>query len=1077
MVGCSHQQKNQTDSTLLRKLSSDETGIDFNNKLTETEDFNIIEYLYFYNGGGVAIGDINNDDLPDIYFSSNQSSNKLYLNRGDFHFEDITLAAGVESVGNWKTGVAMADINADGLLDIFSCGVGGYKKFDGQNQVFINQGNNTFVDRATALGLAFQGFSTQVAFLDYDQDGDIDIYLLNHSVHSVRSFDEINLRKNIDKAAGDKLYENQLVPSGKTLFVEVTESARIQSSRIGYGLGVGVSDLNQDGWPDIYVSNDFHESDYLYLNNKDKTFSQVIEKSMAHSSRFSMGNEIADINNDALPDIVTLDMLAKDEAVRKASAGEDPYEIFQYKLGFGYHVQLARNALQLNRGISEGGIPMFSDIAPFAGVEATDWSWAPLLADFDNDGLKDMFISNGIMRRPNDMDYINFIASESSAALGYEEYLDHLPDGKVADFFFRNTGNGSFEDVSENWIGSTSDFSNGAAYSDLDNDGDQDLVVNHVNQGATVYKNQNTNHHSLNIKLNGPLSNHLGIGTKVWVYDSGTVQFQENYSSRGFQSSVEPNLLFGLGNSSRVDSIIVSWSSDQQSVYRGVASGHVTFEISNTLPFSQAGFRKREKEIFRESKVLEFIHAEDDFTEFEKERLVPYSLSTQGPKISVGDMNGDGRDDLFIGGAAGQSGKVFIQKSDGMFRELVTPDLESDSSFEDSGSAIFDANADGWNDLMIGSGEGHKVPESMVRLYLNNKKGKLIRKMEGIPATKGISSVVCPIDFDSDGDQDVFIGALKVHGKYGLTPTSHVWLNDGNGNFSTSNVLPRNGSLGMVTSAKWVDLNQDRRIDLVVVGHWMPISVYIQQKNEMVDKTSEYGFSQTNGIWNCVTLDDLDKDGDLDILAGNAGLNTRLKASIKQPLQLFVSDIDKNGSMDQILSFNNLNKLYPFVSRDQLIKQVPSLKKKFLRYEDFKNVTIDQILNTTDSSSFSMQQAFILNTTWFENSKGIFKARTLPNEVQFSAVFSIATDDFDRDGQADFLFGGNLYAVQPDIGRDDSGFGQVALGDGKGGFNALPNSSGFFLGGEIRDIQLMKIGIKKAAVVGINNASVKVFLY
>jgi hypothetical protein len=1073
-LACSNEQI--TNQTLFKRLPTSETGVEFNNQLSETEDFNIIEYLYFYNGSGVAIGDINEDGLPDLYFSSNQSTNKLYLNRGDFKFEDITQQAGVTAEGNWKTGVAMADINADGLLDIFSCGVGNYKKFNSRNQVFINQGNSTFVEMANDLGLAFQGFSTHVAFLDYDRDGDLDIYLLNHSVHSVRSYGDVSLRNQSDRQSGDKLYENQLVPKGKTFFEEVTSRAGIHNSPAGYGLGVGISDVNNDGWPDIYVSNDFHENDYLYLNNQDKTFRQVAEKSFAHTSRFSMGNDVADINNDGFTDIITLDMLPKDEQVRKASAGEDPYEIFQYKLKFGHHVQLARNALQLNRGVDQTGNPLFSDIAPFAGMEATDWSWAPLLADFDNDGLKDLFVANGIRRRPNDMDYVAFISNDSlKRNASYQEFLSHMPEGKVADVFFRNKDGLVFEDVSKSWTGDVPDFSNGAAYADLDNDGDLDLVLNHINQNASIYQNQRVTNNFLNVKLVGSATNPFAVGAKMIVYDGERIQTQELYPSRGWQSSVDYSLHVGLGLSRLVDSIKVIWPDGTYSVRRNVNAGKVEIRHSDNSLVCRINSQSGQKSLLKEIQLIDFKHRENDFSEFEIERLIPHSLAKQGPCLAVGDLNNDTLDDVFIGGAAGQSSSLFFQNALGKFVKSKQLDVELDSAFEDTDAIIEDFNSDGRKDLLVVNGGNQFQNERVsIRLYIQSKGAKLVKSVDAFPKISIETSCVRAVDFDDDGDLDIFIGARNVLGAYGLLPESHLFINDGLGQFTkTENVLPASGKLGMVTDAQWTDLNNDKQPDLLVVGDWMTITVLLQEEKKLVDQTSQYGLTNMSGWWNCLELVDLDKDGDLDLVAGNAGENSRLKASVQEPLQLYVADIDNNGSPEQIMTWFNQGVSYPFITRDQLVKQVPSLKKKFLRYQNFKSVGMNDLIG---SVPVSILQAVEMRSGWFENSKNNFVFHSFPPEAQFFPVMATYAFDWNKDGKPDIMLGGNQYAVQPEIGQNDAGYGMIMLGDGNGQFSVLPVNVGLPVSGEIRNIKVVNTqNPQPIVIVGINNSSVRSF--
>jgi len=1074
---------------LLTEVSSEESGVTFSNTLTEDSKFNILEYLYFYNGAGVSVGDINNDSLPDIYFVSNQGENKLYLNQGDFHFKDITGSAGVPGVGNWETGTTMADVNGDGHLDIFVCGVGNYKGFNSRNQLYINNGDLTFSDRTKELGLDFVGFSTHATFFDYDKDGDLDMYLLNHSVHSVHSYGRASLRLERDSAAGDRLYRNEFSQTGRTYFTEVTTQAGIYSSHIGYGLGVGVGDVNGDNFPDIYVSNDFHENDYLYINNGDGTFRESIKESMAHTSRFSMGNDVADINNDLRPDVFTTDMLPRDESVIKTSSSEDPYEIFQFKLKYGYHPQYSRNCLQMNRG-NVSGTPVFSDYAPLSGLEATDWSWSPLLTDVDGDGRKDVIITNGILRRPNNLDYLNFISADSAqqalrtSTQGFEQLIRQMPEGRVSNFFFKNEGEMRFSNQSGVWIEENGNYSNGMAIADFDRDGDPDYVINQLNAVASLIRNNSIEEHGgqfIKVNLSYSGANPRGIGSKVILYGSAGAQLQELYNSRGWCSSSDFPLIFGIGNST-IDSVSVIWPDGKSSLIVNPSAGELNIRYAS----ASRDVTKNQQEDSRwfTRSEFDFIHRENEFNAFNRESLMPLMSTAEGPPVLVGDVDGDGLDDVFTGGGRGQPAVIMKQLPSGAYIQIPQPALVKDSLAEDVAAAWIDANSDGKPDLLVGGGGQellNSAEEGLLRLYLNNGKGVFARAINFPSLQLNVSCIVVK-DYDLDGDEDFFVGADVTPLLYGIAPPSYMVVNLGDGKFYPNPQWAGRSTFdnatitrpGMVKDAAWANLNDDELPDLVLAGEWMPITILIQNRDHSFSNaTDQFGFSKSHGLWNTVEVNDLNGDGRDDIIAGNLGLNSRLKASEDLPLKMYVGDFDNNGSSDHILIYNNEGKLYPFASRDQLIKQLPHLKKKFLKYESYKNARPEDVIEMKDKKRVSELQVEILESCVFLNQKQGFIRTALPWEIQATSIQDIKVLDLNGDARPEILFVGNTSTVQPDIGAYDAGLGGILINNGNGALQYVDwQESGFYVPGEARNIAFGKDKANKQFVlVSRNNKS------
>lgn len=1061
------------------------TGVEFSNDLLESDSFNIIKYLYYYNGGGVAAGDVNNDGLPDLFFTGNETSNRLYLNQGDLHFKDITGPAGVSTTAEWSTGVTMVDINSDGWLDIYVCQLGDYKGKKGRNRLYINQGVRpdgtvNFREEAKSYGLDFSGFATQAAFFDYDLDGDLDVYLLNHSVHSVGNYGKAaSLRPQRDSLAGDKLMRNdQIPPPGmpKGKFTDVTAQAGIFSSRIGYGLGIGLGDVNSDGWPDIFVSNDFHENDYLYFNNGDGTFTEGIDRAMSYTSHFSMGNAVADWNNDHLPDIISLDMKPESEEVVKNTVGSDSYNIFLLKRSFGYHSQFSRNMLQLNRGNSTGDMPVFSEVARISGVEATDWSWAPLITDLDNDGWKDIFITNGIWRRPNDLDYLKYISNRQIQAVAPDKVLiEKMPSGKVENYAFRNQGDLTFEDVSADWGLDHFGVSNGATVADLDNDGDYDLIVNNLNEPASIYQNTLSGNNYVKISLRGQGDNVFGIGAKVKVRTGSLEQSQELFTSQGYLSGVEPNLLFGVGDAGTIDRIEVMWPGGDTSVLEAVA-------INQTLEIAQSGSSgdTSSGQLTRENPAgsevasgLNFVHRENTFIDFNEEPLIPHMLSTQGPRMAVADVNGDQLDDLYICGAAGQSGQLYYQTPSGGFR--AAPDFFADNQQSEEVDALFfDADQDGDQDLYLVNGGGEaNVPSSVFldRLYFNDGTGNFTWRKEAVEPSFGNGSCVVALDFNQDGAQDLFVGARSIPGNYGHDPESLLLENDGKGKFRNVSLehLPREGKLGMVSDAAY--LEEERT--LVVVGEWMPVQLLrIEQRIWEMDE-----IPGSEGWWNRIALADCNGDGRQDFILGNWGLNNSFEASPEEPLSLYVKDFDGNFKTDPLLTYFRQEKEYLLVSIDELMKQMPDLRQSMGTYTDFARLSFPEIFTDANLKTAIRKKVETL-ASGIALSKGRsgYEWKPFPKMAQLSPVFGIQLNDFNQDGHTDVYLAGNFYGSRSDLGLYDASSGTLLLGNGRGDFqiNTRQLDQRWQIEGEVRDLKVINGPNGRLLVVARNNRPVVV---
>ncbi|WP_373516657.1 FG-GAP-like repeat-containing protein [Pricia sp.] len=1005
------------EGSLFKNPSSEKSGISFENTLTETDVLNILDYLYFYNGGGVAIGDINNDSLPDIYFSGNQVKNRLYLNKGDLKFEDITEKAGVAGNSTWNTGAVMGDVNGDGLLDIYVCAVVGINGFNGYNELYINKGDSTFTESAALYGLDFDSYSSNAAFLDYDRDGDLDIYLLNHAVHTQESFGKADLRHERNYQTGDKLLRND----GST-FTDVSEQAGIFGGINGYGLGLAISDFNQDGWPDIYVGNDFHEDDYYYLNNGDATFTESAEQFFGHTSRFSMGNDVADINHDGWPDLISLDMLPQDEAVLKSSQGDDNVQTQKLRTErFGYRYQFTRNMLNINQPNAP-----FMETALLSGVAATDWSWSALFGDYDQDGEQDIFISNGIPKRPNDLDYINFVSSDqirgkmNNTKLMDQQALDKMPSGKIHNYIFKGADNLAFKDESGEWIVKDTLISGATAVGDLDNDGDLDLVTNNLNSPASLYINQTddtSNYLKLRFKyFNG---NSFGIGTKVFSYSDGKLQYQELHTVRGFQASSEPIVHFGYGKAEKVDSLKIIWPDGKYQVLRNVPTNQTltiepkntkSFEYSSLIPESVPLFEKVEDNL-----GIDFRHEEDNYTDFNRQKLIPYQLSDRGPATATGDLNGDGRSDIFFGGSKYFPSRIYIQ-TDSMFSEHSFPLITKDSIKEDVTATIADFTGDGKNDLIVGSGGGdfyNKMPPLLDSFYVQGD-GMFVNGQ--LPETFENASVLAPNDFDGDGNPDVFVGNHAVTSDFGKLPNSFL-LKNKMGSFTIlENEALQN--LGMVTDAIWNDFDGDGSEDLIVVGEWMA-PTFLKNENGTLS-LSEVIDASLNGLWQSIAPFDIDGDGDTDYLLGNWGSNSKFVASEKSPLTMYYGDFDGNGQTETITAIQKEGKYYPLENLDGLASQVVSLKKKFNTYASFAGKSMEEIFDKKILENAEVLEVHELRSGFLRNDNGSFTFVPFQNELQLSPIMAFILHDFDGDGKEDVLAAGNYYGVKPYQGRFDS---------------------------------------------------------
>jgi hypothetical protein len=1069
-------------------MPSSYTGVKFENRLKDTPELNVFTYRNFYNGGGVAVGDLNGDGLPEVMLTANQQGPRLYLNKGHFKFEDITDEAGVGGKGYWATGVTMADVNGDGLLDIYVCYAGNIAGKRRANELYINQGLDkngvpTFKEMAEQYGLADEGPSTQAAFFDYDHDGNLDMFLVNNSFRPVNSFGLRNIRDVRDPVGGDKLFHND----GNGHFTDVSAKAGIYGSEIAFGLGVVITDVNRDGWPDIYVSNDFFERDYLYINKHDGTFTEQLDKEMPYLSYFSMGLDIADINNDGWPDIYTTDMLPEDEYRLRTTSSFEDWDLYQAKVRNGFHRQLMRNMLQLNNGNGT-----FSDIGQMAGVARTDWSWSALIADLDLDGNKDIYITNGIAKDVTSQDYVAFLGNERTMInatkgkkVDFKALTEAMPSTKLRHYAFRNRGDLTFANETVNWGLDTPSFANGASYADLDGDGALDLVVNNVNDEAFVYRNNARSlmpqNHYLQLSLVGDSHNRFGIGSKVTLQNGKQIFYQELEPTRGFESSVDYVLTFGVGGIDTVQSVTVDWPDGRVSSLKKVPANQRLVVKQSEAAKSKPTAEPIEpaRQLFTDITDKErfpFVHHENDYVDFDRDPLMPKMLSTEGPLMAVADVNGDGLDDVFIAGAKGQPSALLIQRTDGSFVKSNEALFAQDSISEDIGAVFFDANGDGKPDLYVvtgGSEFSEEAPALEDRLYLNDGKGNFRKAVGALPPLALSGSCVKAADFDGDGAMDVFVGGRSVPGRYGIDPRSVLLHNDGHGKFTdvTDKAAPGLSQVGMVTDAIWKDIDGDGRPDLIVVGEWMPITIFHNAGHGKLVKLDGRGLEKSNGWWNRIIAGDFTGNGRVDFIVGNLGLNTRLQAKADEPVTMYVKDFAHNGFVQQIISYYNNGKAYPLALRDDLMRSLTFLKDRYSNYRDYARQTVADVFPRKDLDEAVVKNAYTFATSLVKNNgDGSFTMVPLPLETQIAPVYGILAVDFEGNGNTGVLMAGNFEGVKPELGNMSAGYGVYMRGDGKGHFTPVRElESGFLVPGQARDIQRVRTRNGSAYIVSRNN--------
>ncbi len=1069
---------------LFTLMSDSETGVSFLNNIKENDSLHVMRYEYLYNGAGVGIGDFNNDGLNDIFFSGNTTANKLFINKGNFKFTDASSVAGITGNGTWSTGVSLADVNGDGLLDVYVCHSG---KFDDpvklSNELFINQGqtNGTpvFKEQAKEYGLNAPGTqSTQAAFFDYDLDGDLDMFLLNHSNHTVNPFlNTRKIRSTPNLNFGNRLFRNDSDRNGMH-FTDVTLKAGIINNALNFGLSVTVSDLNQDGWPDIYTTSDYTEKDCYYVNNKNGSFTESLSHSFAHIAKYAMGADIADYNNDSRPDVFTLDMLPEDNHRQKLLKGPDEYDQYHLLLDSGYYHQQMRNMLQLNQGIDQNGHVRFSEIGQLAGVSNTDWSWSGLLADFDNDGWKDLFVTNGYLRDFTDLDFLKYSVADAKAAaikngnFNYQTYdlVKLMPSNKLSNYVYQNNRDLGFTNKTQEWGINRPGISNAAAYGDLDNDGDLDLVVCNNNEPAFLYRNNANPAGFIKLRLTGEGKNTQAYGTKATLVTTTSTQYLELYPVRSYQSTVAQELIFALPAGDSIQQLVVNWPGNKTTTITSIKPGETLALKQQGAAVKPATGNEYSPKLFTDiTKLsgLDFRHIENDFIDYKDEVLLPYQLSKQGPALAKADVNGDGLEDILFGGAIDQRSALYLQTGDERFELSSSQPWVADSAWEDVNALFFDADNDADQDLYVVSGGneyGDQSPEYGDRLYLNDGKGNFTKSSDVLPAMLTSKQAVAAGDFDNDGDTDLFVGGRSVPGSFPLAAPSYLLRNDTKGNalkFTdvTTEVCPALAKPGMVTVAQWQDINNDKFPELIIAGDWMPVMLFSNRGGKLEDVSMKAGLKNLNGMWSALKAADIDEDGDVDFVLGNCGYNDQFsRVSAKEPMQLHAADFDGNGTIDPIISYYIQGKSYPMASRDELLDQVTPLKKKFIKYKDYADATISDIFPAEKLGKAQLLHCDQLASgVLYNNGNNQFSFTPFPLEAQVSKVFGIVEGDFDKDGMKEILCSGNYFPYRVQLGRSDAGLGLLLKGLPGNKFRSLsPIHTGVYIDGDVRGMVMVK---------------------